>query len=76
MEVHETVVGDLCVTSTNHNATYHLVVLDEMRMVVPVVWKRIKAFKKRQEVEQDPEVEDEDTGMDEEPVGNGSEEDD
>ena len=39
------------VTSTNNNATYHLAELDEMRIVVPMVRKGIKCFKKRHKVE-------------------------
>ena len=48
------------VTSANDNATYHLSELDGMRIAVPFMGKWIKAFKKREEVEPDPEVEVED----------------
>ena len=41
------------VTSTNDNGTYHLVELDGTRIVVPVVEKTIKAFKKRHTDEPD-----------------------
>ena len=43
------------VISANDNGTYHLVELDGTRIVVPVVGKRIKAFKKRHEDESDPD---------------------
>ena len=43
--------GPYVVTSDNNNETYHLAELDGTRMAVPVVGKRIKAFKKRHETE-------------------------
>ena len=57
------------VMSTNDNATYHIAELGGTRITVPVVGKRIKAFKKRHEDEpglgymhegDDPERADED----------------
>ena len=42
------------VTIANDNATYHLAELDGTRIEIPVAGKRIKAFKKRHEVEPDP----------------------
>ena len=63
----------------NDNATYHLAELDRTRIVVPVVEKWVKAFKKRHEVEPDPEVEvkeaNGDQEMDEDRFVDGSEED-
>ena len=51
-----------------------------LRTVVPVVGKRIKAFKKWQEAEPDPKVEDKDADKDgepnEDPIGEGLEEED
>ena len=57
------------VTCANDNGTNHLAELDDMRMAIPVVGKRIKAFKKRHDDEPDlggmdsddehPEAEDE-----------------
>ena len=58
------------VKSTNVNATYHLAELDGTRIVVLIMGKPIKAFKKRLVVEPDPEVEDEDTNEDREPNDN------
>ena len=46
------------VTSANDNCTYHLAELDGTRLAVPVVGKRIKAFKKWHEDELDPGGED------------------
>ena len=45
------------VTSTNDNATYHLVELDGTRIAILVAEEHIKAFKKRHEAEPDPEEE-------------------
>ena len=42
------------VQSANDNGTYHLAELDGTRMAIPVAGKRIKAFKKRHDVEPDP----------------------
>ena len=58
------------VTSVNDNATYHQAELDRRMITIPVVGKRIKAFKKWHEPDPDPEIEDE--GADE---GNESDED-
>ena len=58
------------VTSANDNGTYHLTVLDGMRMAVPVAEKRVKAFKKRHEGESDLEGmggDDDRSEMDDEP---------
>ena len=52
--------GLYVVINTNDNSMYHLAELDRTRMVVPVAGKWIKVFKKRQEVEPDPKVKDED----------------
>ena len=41
--------GPYLVTSANDNATYHHVELDGLRLVVPIVGKRVKIFKKRQD---------------------------
>ena len=46
------------VTSTNDNATYHLTELDGMRLVVPIVGKLIKIFKKLKDEEPDMDVKD------------------
>ena len=45
-------------TSTNDNATYHLVELDGTRITVLVTGKQIKPFKKRHGAELDLEIED------------------
>ena len=54
--------GPYAVTSANDNGTYHLAELNETRIVVPLVGKRIKAFKKRHEDE--PDLEDMDSDDD------------
>ena len=46
--------GPYMVRSVNDNATYHLMELDGTRITTPVVGKRIKAFKKRNEAEPNP----------------------
>ena len=46
--------GPYAVTSANDNGTYHLAELDGTRIVVPIVGKRIKVFKKWHEDELDP----------------------
>ena len=46
--------GPYTVRSVNTNATYHLAELDGTRITTPVVGKRIKAFKKRNEAEPNP----------------------
>ena len=61
--------GPYVVTGANDNGTYHLAELDGTRMVIPVVGKRVEAFKKRHDYEPDlggmdsddeqPEAEDE-----------------
>ena len=38
------------VTSANDNDTYHLVELDGSRLTIPIAGKRVKIFKKRQNV--------------------------
>ena len=43
--------GPYAVTSVNDNGTYHLAELDGTRLVVSIVRKRIKAFKKQHEDE-------------------------
>ena len=45
------------VISANDNATYHLTELDGTRITMPVAGKRIKAFKRRNEVEPNPGAE-------------------
>ena len=45
--------GPYVVQSANDNGTYHLAELDGTRMAIPVVGKRIKAFKKRHDDEPD-----------------------
>ena len=45
------------VISVNNNATYHLADLDSTRITTPVAGKRIKAFKRRNEVEPNPGAE-------------------
>jgi hypothetical protein len=56
--------GPYVVTSVNDKGMYHLVELNGTRIAVPVVGKRVKAFKKRHDSE--PELEsrenDDDTG--------------
>ena len=47
--------GPYVVTSANDNGTYHLAELDGTRMATPVVGKRVKAFKKRNEGKPDLE---------------------
>ena len=62
------------VTSANDNGTYHLAELDRTRMAVPVAGKRIKAFKKRHEDDQDLDnlISDDDrNGMDDDPEDEG-----
>ena len=59
------------VTSTNNNVTYHLPELDGMRIAVPMVGKRIKAFKKRHEAEPDSDLEDEARTMDKDQIDDG-----
>ena len=60
----------------NANAKCHLVECDGTRIVVPVVGKRIKSFRKWQKAEPDPGVDTEDAGEQEEPeegrLGNDS----
>ena len=52
--------GPYVVTRANDNGTYHLAELDGTRLAVPVAGKRIKAFRKRNEEEPDPESDDAD----------------
>ena len=66
--------GPYVVTSANDNGTYHLAELDRTRMAVPVAGKRIKAFKKRHEDDQDLDnlISDDDrNGMDDDPEDEG-----
>ena len=46
--------GPYMVINANDNAMYHLAELDGTRMTTPVVGKRIKAFKRRNEAEPEP----------------------
>ena len=63
----------------NDNAMYHLVELNGTRILVPFAGKWIKAFKKQQEAELDPEIEErsdgEDEVSDEDRINDGPEED-
>ena len=52
--------GPYVVTKANDNGTYHLAELDGTRLAVPIAGKRIKAFRKRNEEEPDPESDDAD----------------
>ena len=45
--------GPYVVTSANDSATYHLAELDGSRLVVPIVGKRVRIFKKRQDKDSD-----------------------
>ena len=64
------------VTSTNDNATYHLVELDGTRIAILVAEEHIKAFKKRHEAEPDPGEEAGSMGKNEEDrINDGSGED-
>ena len=49
------------VKSANDNATYHLVELDGSRLAIPIVGKRVKIFKKRQD--ENPNLDDEKGGV-------------
>ena len=51
--------GSYVVTSANDNATYHLAELDDTRIAMPIVGKRIKDFKKWHDAEPDLEIEEE-----------------
>ena len=46
--------GPYVVRGVNDNATYHLAELDGTQITTPVVGKRIKAFKRRNEAEPNP----------------------
>ena len=68
--------GPYVVTSANDNCTYHLAELDGTRMAIPVVGKRIKAFKKRHDDEPDlrgMDSDDEQSETEDEPMGEGPE---
>ena len=52
--------GPYAITSPNDNDTYHLAELNRTRVVVSVVGKRIKAFKKWHEDEPNPRSMDDD----------------
>ena len=58
-------LGPYVVMSANDNTTYHLPELEGTRIAVPVARKRIKVFKKQDEVQPDPELEGEDAGAEE-----------
>ena len=62
--------GPYVVTGANDNGTYHLAELDGTRMAIPVVGKRIKAFKKRHDGEPDlGSSDDRQSETEEEPMG-------
>jgi hypothetical protein len=56
--------GPYAVTRVNDNGTYHLAELDGTRIVVLVVGKRVKAFKKRHDDEPDLGSEESDNDTD------------
>ena len=61
--------GPYVVINVNDNVTYHLAELSGTRMRTPVAWKRIKAFKRRNEAEPDPTVGAQSGGSKEEGLG-------
>ena len=58
--------GPYMVRSVNGNVTYHLAELDETRITTPIAGKRVKAFKRRNEVEPNPGADSTNSGEEEE----------